>query len=677
MIKRVVCSLMIGCFCVSLGFGQGIRDESNTAVLPLVKVSIFSSGLACFEHSGTINGQAAINFPFKANAVNDALMSLVLSDPSSKNPSVLYQSEQTLIQTLRSLKIDLSDNPDLAGILSRLRGTEIEIAAPGSITGRIVGIEYQSLFNPMGGGHTMVPWLSVYTEKGIQRFNLGEINSISFKDPQISDDLNRALNLIASSRNYETRDLTVKLPGTGSRPVAVSYVIPAPVWKVSYRLDLGGTKPLLQGWAIVDNDSDTDWSNVQLSLVTGRPSSFIQNLYPPYYVSRPVLPLAIAGTADAVTHDTGYGAPVAAPMPQVARSSSQLMMSKDSTVEYAMAAESGVTRNALAGSAVETAAGAAAGDQFEFTIKNPVSLDRRMSVMLPLVESAINARKLLIFSGANARSRSINPRIGAELTNTSGMKLPAGPITVYDGGTYAGDALIEFWNEGEKRLISFGDDLSVSGAVMDTSARSLVSVTVAGGLMTFNRSQEFTKTYTFKNTAAQLKSLVVEHPKTSETTLASPQADEQTASAYRFTVTLPAEKEYTFIVRETRPVQERVSLLQLRQDSFLYYASNQEIPPRVREALQQAVRLRTAVNAADAAVLEAESRRSYLVSEQERIRKNIEAAGNQTQQGQEYLRRLLELDTQIDTLAPQIDKLRADAKNAQKSYEDYLNGLNL
>jgi hypothetical protein len=474
--------------------------------------------------------------------------------------------------------------------------------------------------------------------------------------------------------------LTLNLSGSGSRKVTLSYVIPSPVWKVSYRLDLGSTgsqSPLLQGWAIVDNDSDSDWNNVELSLVAGRPVSFIQNLYPPYYLSRPVLPLAIAGTAEAVTYDTGYSQrnfAGAAPAPSVSS-----MMQKESA-EYVMA-DRDYTVSRAAGAMIEgglnTASGAAAGDQFEFTIKTPVSLDRRMSAMLPLVESRIEAKKVIIVSGANASGRNRNPRLGAELTNTSGMKLPAGPITVYDGGTYAGDALIEFWNEGEKRLISFGDDLSVSGTVMDSTSRSMVSVTISGGVMTLNRSQEYLKTYTFKNSSRQIKNLVIEHPKNQGAVLEAPEADEETPSAYRFAMPLPADREFTVLVRETRPIMERVSILPLRQDAILSYASSQEIPAKVKDALRKAVDLKMAVTAAETAVTQAESRRSGFVAEQDRIRKNLEAAGNQTPQGQEYLKRLMSLDANIDTISAEIEKLKTDARNAQKAYEDYLGSLSL
>ena len=118
-------------------------------------------------------------------------------------------------------------------------------------------------------------------------------------------------------------------------------------------------------------------------------------------------------------------------------------------------------------------------------------------------------------------------------------------------------------------------------------------------------------------------------------------------------------------------------MLQLRQDAFLSYASSQEIPPNIRAALTQAANLRTEVANAEAAVAEAERQRAAFVSEQDRIRRNIEAAGNQSQQGQEYLRRLIQLDESIDALVPEMERLRANVRNAQQAYEDYIRNLNL
>jgi hypothetical protein len=327
------------------------------------------------------------------------------------------------------------------------------------------------------------------------------------------------------------------------------------------------------------------------------------------------------------------------------------------------------------GGIIETAAGAAAGDQFEFTIKKPVTLNRGMSAMLPLAEGNIEARRLLIFSGANARGGNAHPRLGAEITNTTGMKLPAGPITVYDGGAYAGDALIEFWNENEKRFISFGEDLSVTGTVMDSASLTVNSVALSGGVMTINRGQIFLKTYTFKNSSSGPKRLMVEHPKTSGASLESPEADEQTPSSYRFIMTLSPGRELVLLVREERPLSERISLLQLGPETFLSYSGNREMPEQVRSALRQAVDLKREADAARTSLDELSGRRDHLVSDQDRIRKNLEAAGGQTQQGQEYLRRLSSLDNDLDSLNQDIDSARQRLRAAQKAYEKYLGGL--
>jgi len=648
-------------------WAQGIQDNN----IPLKKVVILTSGLAYYEHSGSINGQANVNLPFKIDTVNDALKTLVISDPSSSNPSVIYQSSNTLIQTLRSLNIDLSDMPGIAAILSKLIGAEIEIASPTSYTGRITGVEYRHVISA-NGMMANEPWLILSTKDGIMSFNIKDIGSIKFKDTAIEKDLERALDLIAASRNSLSRQLLVNLPGNGRRNVSISYVIPSPVWKVSYRLDLGSAKPLFQGWAIIDNDSDTDWNNIELSLVAGRPASFIQELYPPYYVYRPVLPLSIAGAAPAASYDTSvYMAAETEMQKSKAEYDYGVIRDQVAGVPTPSPRASAASGN-LTGGVVDTAGGNIAGGQFEFTIKNPVSLNRRMSAMFPLVESTLDARKLLIYSGTGRF-----PRLGAELTNTSKMKLPAGPITVYDGGVYAGDALIEFWNESEKRLISFGEDLSVTASTSNTSANVISKVNVSQGVMTITRLLNYTKTYTFINSGFEQKLLVTEHSKTANTELVTPKADEQTTNVYRFNVTLAANKQTVLTVTEQRPISERITLLPLRLDALLSYSSNQEIPANVRQAFSKAVELKRACDTTDLSVKEITERRERLVSDQDRIRKNLEAAGNQTQQGQEYLRRLVSLDGDIDAIAAELSKANANAKAAKEAYEKYLAELNL
>jgi hypothetical protein len=660
--------------------------------LPLRRIALLSSGVGYFEHRGDVASTAApaeILLRFDAAAVNDALKSLVVNDPaaamSDTAPSVRYAVANSLDRALRSLKIDLSGSPGIVEILNNQKGAELEVYAPNAIRGRIIGVEYR-----MGGfvqqyGYAQAspePWLSLFTAQGIRVIAVKDIASFVFMDERINADLNRALDLILASREDDTRNLLVTLAGAGSREVSLSYVIPTPVWKVSYRLDLSGREPFLQGWAIVDNDSDTDWENIELSLVTGRPVSFIQNLYPPYRVSRPVVPLAIAGIAESRTYESGYGAAydTYTEMEKAAEiAMADGMLSQTLRAQAPMAVPAPAQSTAAVGAGGTAATGSAAGDQFEFTLKNPVTLERRQSAMLPLVEAVIEAEKVLVFSGQRAMNGgTINPGISAELTNNTGMKLPAGPITVYDGGTYSGDALIEFFPENEKRLISYGDDLSVTGSVTSSNSRYVSTVRVVSGVMTITRRQVYERVYTIRNASDEQKKLILEHPILSGYELIEPIiAEDRTATLYRFTRYLAPKETNSFTVREEYPVSETITLANLRADTFLSYSTNQEIPAEVRAALTRAIELRVKNEEAVTAQRELETQLTRLIAEQDRIRRNLEAAGNTSPQGQDYLRRLASLDSDIDDLNSQISDAVREVQRTRREYEDYLASIRI
>jgi hypothetical protein len=647
-------------------------DNGTTpeAAIPLRRITIYSSGVSYFEHERTLEGPAILRLPFKTSAINDALKSLLLNDPASASPQISYPSERSLEENLRSLGIELSDNPGAAELLGSLRGEEVEILTPNPLRGRIIAVDHRETEGEVR--------LSLLSPQGLRNFSLAEIGEIRFTSTGLNTDLNRALDLIAASRNSEAKEITVSLPGTGSRPVSISYVIPTPVWKVSYRLDLGdgdsgptAGNARFQGWAIVDNDSDEDWRGVELSLAAGRPVSFIQNLYPPYYLDRPTLPLAIAGSAAAVTWD------------------SAITMNKleAETELYSMAEESLAAprqRTAMA-SAIAPApspppvTGSDMADQCGFTLNNPVNLDRRTSAMFPLANGEIRARKLLLFSGSQT-GRTIHPGIGAELNNSTGLRLPAGPITVYDEGSYAGDALLEFLNQGEKRFISWGEDLSVTGVSNISTMRNVTAVTLSGGVMTISRRQSIERKYQFKNSGPKAKTIVVEHPINPGAVLTEPaNYDEATAAAYRFIRELPAGAEGTgeteLLVREEIPFSEQILLTGLRPETLISYSTNQELPANVRTALSRAVELRQNTEKAERARDETKTRKDTRTAEQDRIRRNLEAAGNSSPQGQEYLRRLTALDEEIDRLNGDLDRQLIEVRNAQTAYEAYLQGL--
>jgi hypothetical protein len=654
---------------------QGGPQASGSSV-PMKRIALFSSGVGYFFHSGTLSGASEIPLAFDEDSINDALKSLTVNDSATPSPVVRYASEDTLERTLKGLKIDVSGNPSLADILSSLKGEEVIITAPSTVRGRILSVSERKTFLP-GGAVSTGYALSLVNETGVRTLALDEISSIKFTNAELEADLNKALGVLSRTRNSNVKTLTISLSGTARREVSLGYVIPAPVWKASYRLDLSQDKPVLQGWAIVDNASENDWINVELSLVTGKPVSFTQLLYPPYYTGRPTLPLSIAGIADAHTYDSGVYNDKRT-MELAERAYEPDRIARAPVPPAAVPAPSLKSAAASVAGGYSGTSGAEAGDQFEFTVQTPVTIMRHSAAMLPLVDSQIPAEKIHIVSGSRAALGAIHPDIAVELTNTTGMKLPAGPVTVFDGGTYAGDALMEFFPQNEKRMVSFGEDLSVTAWCETKNARAVSAVSVSKGVMTITRKITFEKTYTVKNASADNKQIVIEHPITRGAKLTSPlSADNSTDSLYRFRQTVSAGGTLTFTVSEESPQEERVELARIRADSFASYAANAELPDNARKAMQGAAELQQKIADTQTALSQLESDKNDLAREQDRVRQNLQAAGNQTSQGQNYLSRLSGLDDQIAALAARIDAAKETLRAAQKALSDYIASMQI
>ena len=658
------------------GFAQA-SPEAKSTDLPVTRVVLYSSGVGYFEHKGTVSGDATVSLPFAVDEVNDALKSLVVSEGSS-SPSVSYPSQESLDRALKAFRIDLSGAPRVADILARLRGAEVSADMPETVTGRIVSVEEKAIKE----NEAPRPYLVLLASSGLRSLCLDDVQALRFSDKGIGEDFDRALSLILAARDDRSRRLEVRLPGSGSRQATLGYVIAAPVWKASYRLDLSGAKPQLQGWAIVDNPSDQDWKDVSLSLVSGRPVSFIQDLYPPLYLDRPTLPLAIAGMAQARSFESGLAAEGAAADNDLAEEKDTAPRARKAMTApapaMALAAEGASYMAApapapLGQNRLDTASAGKAGDQFQFTVKKSVSLERGRSAMLPLVSGDIEAERVSVLAPGAKR-----PMLGAKLVNSTGIRLPAGPVAVFDGGAYAGDALLDFFAEKDSRLVVFGDDLAVAVDSSDATSQETVGVTVAKGVMTFSRRVTVARTYAFKNGGADPKELIVEHPITSGAELYEPKSpDEKTEELYRFSLALPGAGEAKLVVKERYPRSERVVLGSLRPDDFLAYSSSQEIPTKIRDALKKAIDLKKKLGDADRALAEFQARKDGLVADQARYRDNLGEVGRDSSQGQQYLKRLMDSETAIDQTAAKIVEAQAARKDAQEAYDSYLAGLEL
>ena len=274
-----------------------VLDAENSNKLPIRRVILYSNGVAYIERRGIVSGNAEISFSFKQSQVDDVLKSMVVLDLNQgRIGAVSYNSSAP--PSARMAEIPFSVSPEtretggIAGVLSQLQGARISVVSTkGAATGSILTVEKREVKTEKST--TTTTFLVIASESGeISSFDLGDVRSVKLLDEGTRRDVNEFANATASARRRDAKTITVTSQGAGQREMIVSYTIAAPIWKTTYRvvLDENG-KPFFQGWAIVDNVSDEDWQNVQLSLVSGTPISFIQPIQKPFYRYRPVIPI--------------------------------------------------------------------------------------------------------------------------------------------------------------------------------------------------------------------------------------------------------------------------------------------------------------------------------------------------------------------------------------------------
>jgi hypothetical protein len=653
--------------------------------VPVKSVVLFSSGVGYFEHFGTVTGDAATELHFKTNQINDILKSLVLEDLDGGTVgAVTYPSQDPLEKTLKSFQVDITNNPPLADLLNQLRGAEVTLAfGPEKVSGTVLGVETKQ--RVIGDTKTAVPVavLNLLSGASIRAISLDDVRDIQLDDPKLQDELNRALLALAQSRDQDKKPVTINFRGKGDRRVRLGYVVETPIWKTSYRLLLGDDKPQLQGWAIVENQTDNDWNNVQLSLVSGRPISFTENLYDPLYITRPVVEPELYASLRPQTYAPGIAEKrMAMAFAQQQQQAQEMSMAQNHQMAFAdksadaiINAPAAAPMNAAA-SIASVASAAQIGELFEYTIGN-VSLPRQKSAMLPIITDPVDVEKLSIY---NQSVMATHPLNGARVKNTTGKHLLQGPITVIDGGTYAGDAQIDNVPPGQDRLLSYGIDLQMLvDATKNTSDDAVQSGRIEKGVLYITHKYVSEQDYVADNKSDKDKTLIIEHPRRQDWSLVDTDKPIETTDAlYRFKGVVPAGKSTNLAVKEQMVQDETLEILSGDTSQVDVYSRTGEIPKAVRDALAKAVQLKNAVADTQRQIADHDQALTDITTEQSRIRDDMKATDDK--QSPYYARLLKKLDDQETT----IEKLQAEKKtltqsqnDQQKALEDYLANLNV
>jgi len=705
------------------------QDLKPAVTLPITRVVMFNSGVGYFSRSGEVDGDARVDLTFQEADINDLIKSMVLEDfGGGRVAAVSYDSREPIARTLASFSINLNGDTSFAGILQQARGERVEVTTtptaqnqPGKLTGSIVGIETQAA--PGGPNQPAVPVavLNLWCAEGLRAVKLTEVQQLRFLNPVIESEFRRALEVLALNHDAAKKAVSLHFAGDGKRRVQVGYVVEAPVWKTSYRLVLDaegkGGKPYLQGWAIIENTTDEDWTGVRMALISGRPISFKMDLYNPLYVPRPTVEPELFASLRPPTYDGGFkarfgnadglaqlgdldraeaGAAVAlkskgggrpgggggaglGAMPAGEAKADAFRRSVE--VNDGRAAGARQLERELVGQLGRSAVGSAAtggklGDFFQYAIDHPVSLARQKSALLPIVGKEVEGTRVSIY---NPSVQPKHPLLGLRFKNTSGVHLSQGPITVFEGSTYAGDTRVLDVQPGEERLVSYAIDLGTEVDPQNGPGTSrITNVKAVKGIVTTTTKVREEKKYRIANRSQTDRTLVIEHPnrtnqqfKLVET--AAPVED--TAGVYRFQVAVKAAEEKTFPVTEERDVSTQVALSNNPDQQIRFFLSLNEATPALKLKLAEALKLKGAWDGQLRELTQVKADLARVGADQDRIRKNLAATPREAEVFQTYLTRLATQEREIDGLTARERTLMAAEFTARRGFEDFLVNL--
>jgi hypothetical protein len=675
--------------------------------LRVTRVLLYKNGMAYIVRAGQLN--APLSLTFHPEDMNDVLKSFSAWNPDTGALySVGYTAGIPASHMLARYPFNIS-NPDtgLGGFLIQVKGADLRLDHGGrNLEGKLVAVQPTERATAPQTSSADYRLTMLLKDSSLQTVWLSDVRSVEFVDAQLREQLRSYLEVLAAGRQDVTKEISV-YPVPSAGPIQVAYLQQFPLWKTSYRIDLGAKDGRIQGWAQIDNPTGEAWEDVTVSLLSGAPVSFQMNLYDPLYTNR----TTVAVPGGQVAAPRRYEAAVQTSAERTAGAAPAFTVTGEAVladVQNARQRQIGAAGGGRGGGAnqgrfsaeqiqelpttrdvsslINLVPGVAAGfqqadatrveDLYEYRFPFPVRIASRQSALLPFLQKTMPIERLSIFNAATDRG---NPRLGARIENNTDIPFEAGPVTFFNDSRYAGEAVLDYLPRGEKSLVSFGIDYELQIAAKGESKPETMSrLTIAKGVATLFMESVLTTTYEIRNKGLEGKSLIVEHPRMGNRTLKDIEPFETTAGFHRFRVALGPGQSTTLQVPEVVSRRTTVSLTGLTRQQLTTVFGTRDTPAQVREKLEQVVGLQEQLGGLRETVKQTQAEIDTQFTDQERLRENLKAlkTGAEDQQMRSrYLGQLRRQEDQIDAARARIAALNTQIADIQARLNDAISNL--
>jgi hypothetical protein len=315
------------------------------------------------------------------------------------------------------------------------------------------------------------------------------------------------------------------------------------------------------------------------------------------------------------------------------------------------------------------AAGGALGELFEYKLKQPVTIRRNQSAMVPVVQHDVAVERVSLWSAARGVSQ---PLRAVWLTNDTGLTLDGGSLTLVEGGAFAGEGLVEAIKPGEKRFVSYAVDLGVRvTAAPQDSGRRVSRIRIASSVMTQSVEERSAVLYTVRNDDATPRDVVIEHPVRAGWTLTGGlKPAESSATAHRFKVAVAPKSTATLTVAEVRPIDQRTTVSNISDDQIAVILRGRNVAAGLEPQLRAVAAKSREVGEVQRRIADRQAEVRRITDDQARVRENLKALkGTDAEKAlaERYTRQLSTQEDRLDVVRKEIEV--AEAERAAKQQE--------
>ncbi len=636
--------------------------------LPIVHMTLYKHGVGYFQRRGSISGEG-IKLTFRREEMDDLLKSLtVLDHGGGAVRGVDYDTPQTREERLAGCSISLSDSRSLRDLLQSLRGRQVQLlVSDGSnVTGTLLGLDEvdekpveQALVSLLQSANQTV----VVTP-------LNRLEGIELLDETAAADLRFFLQTEVGQETH--RSITIRL-SPGEHDLEVSYIAPAPTWRVSYRLVVDGSseRALLQGWGIFDNQLEEDLTDISLSLTAGMPISFMYDLYTPHTPKRPVVKEEERVAAAPIM----FEAALAEAEPAVYRAMADVAPAAPAPF-HARRATGAALAEAMAGTVQSAATGQALGELFQYNVSGPVSVGRGQSAMVPIVSSRLSPKKDLIYNGAKMPT---HPVATIRFKNSTGLTLERGPVTVLENGEYVGEAVLPFTVDQAEAVISYAVELGIKVQEEIKTESQLHSLQLKDGFLLQQQYDLRRITYRLDNRTAQSKTVLLEYNLNRPYTIFdTPEPLEKTLETYRYKVETRPGTVTEFTVQERYLRSHRLKLEDLSYQSLQTYFDGKFLDKTTYAKLKELLDAWALIGRCQRDIQSQEQHRDRIYKAQEQTQKNMAVLSNSGEEGKlrgRYVQQLSQSEAELAEIDQAIARLQTEIEQTQTKIKQMIASL--